>query len=86
MRALFSSCLLLLSCSLIGAQSEPVKLAGSARFDLSAGAGVRSLDDGQVKGGFRSWNEKTNQPGPAMREALFWRNAVKPLKRSSSNL
>jgi hypothetical protein len=29
--------------------------------------------------GFRYWNEKTNQPEPGMREALFGRNAVKPL-------
>jgi endoglucanase len=51
MSTLFASCLLLLPSSLFGAQSEPVKLAGSARFDLSAGAGVRSLDDGQVISG-----------------------------------
>jgi len=29
---------------------------------------------------------RPNQPEPGMREALFGRNAVKPLKRSSSSL
>lgn len=42
---------LLWSNLLIGAESEPVKLAGSARFDLSAGAGVRSIEDGQIVAG-----------------------------------
>ena len=49
--ALFASCLLSLSSSLTGAQSEPLKLAGSARFDLNAEAGVLSLDDCQVIAG-----------------------------------
>lgn len=32
----------------VPALAEPVKLANSARIDLSAGAGVGKLDDGQV--------------------------------------
>ena len=67
---LFASCLLSLSSLLIGAQSEPVKLAESARFDLSAGAGLRSLDDGQIIAGNGSiqrpnWVAEDQRPGPS---------------------
>ena len=41
-----------LLCPTIGyGEESPAKLAGSARFDLSAGASVGTLDDGQIIGG-----------------------------------